>query len=646
MEPILILLGLAAAAWLLLGPILLIVLWIRLRRVEDDVRRLRRVQLAKTEGVEPAVPAAAVAPRAAQPQRPPPQSEPAEAVLWIDEPAQAEPPSIPGVVPAKPGDDAGTPRPAAPRAVEALASSKPASEKEAFSLEELLAGKWMTWVGALAVVIGAGFALKYAIDNQFLGERGRVALGIITGMACFAGGAVAVKRNYRFLGQGLVGAALGILYLSLYFANDYGLIPKEAAFGAMIAVTASGLAFSTIFNAQPTAILGLLGGFLSPIMVSSGTDARWILFSYLFLLDLGVLGIAGFRKWQPLQVLAFAGTVFMWLGWFGKYYAPEKFSDTFILLTAFFLLFALLGVFHNVLRRKPAEQGDFFLILATPVAYFGALYYITNRDYSAWQGLLAIVLAGAYLAIAVLAMQRHPAGKTTILALGGIAASFLTVAVPLQLTGHWIAVAWAAEAVLLVELGLRFDQAKLRLAGFGLLGVVQMILVFYSLRTFADPAAFETRFLPRTSDVVVQGVLPDTPQPVTTTAAAREVPSWSSVFNGRSFSFLASAAALGILAWEYRRRRTAFEAGRLATGAPTRTLLDDSIFGAIPPAALMIAAIPLTLMGLLIVETFAFGHARHWLFPTYTGLFEIWTALAALSLVAVGALWGPRALQK
>src|SRR5262249_16620173 len=157
------------------------------------------------------------------------------------------------------------------------------------------------------------------------------------------------------------------------------------------------------------------------------------------------------------------------------------------------------------------------------------------------------------------------------------------------------------------------------------------------------------RFLPRTSDVVVAGVLPDVARPEaasTDTSGVPKVTSWTSVFNGRSFSFLASAAALGILAWEYRRRQAASAVGQLGTAAPARSLLDDSVFGAIPPAALMIAAIPLTVMGLLIVETFAFGHARHWLFPTFIGLFEVWTALAALALVVVGALRGPRVLQK
>jgi hypothetical protein len=650
MEPILIFLGLAALAWILLGPILIVVLWSRVRHVEEEVRRMRALQ---GEGAEAAAAPALPVRRAPTPPEPRPAAIPEEPVVWIDESAEPVPPRAASTrpAPAASGEPARVPpQTSAPKPAAVFAESHEPAEKppagESFSLEELLAGKWMTWVGALAVVIGAGFALKYAIDNDYLGPTGRVVLGLVTGMVCFAGGAVAVQRHYRFLGQGLVGAALGILYLSLYFASDFTLVSRDTAFIGMIAVTAAGLAFSTVFNAQPTAILGLLGGFLSPLMVSTGGDERWVLFPYLFVLDLGVLGIAGFRKWQPLQVLAFAATVFMWLGWFSRHYAPEKFTDVCLLLTPFFLLFALLGVFHNVLRKKATEPGDFVLILATPVAYFGALYYITNRDYADWQGLLAIVLAAVYLGFALLAMRRHPAGKTTIVALAGIAASFLTIAAPLQLTGHWIAIAWAAEALLLVELGLRFEQLKLRLAGFGLLGVVQLILLFYSVQTFDNPAAFQTRFTQPRRDVVVQGALPDLPAPAEAPGATTEPPSWTSVFNGRSFSFVASAAALGILAWEYRRRRPSVNLASASAGTAVHSLLDNEIFGAISPAVLLIAAVPLTVMALLIVETFALGHSRHWLFPTYAGLFEVWIALSALALMAFGALWGPRSLQK
>jgi hypothetical protein len=113
-------------------------------------------------------------------------------------------------------------------------------------------------------------------------------------------------------------------------------------------------------------------------------------------------------------------------------------------------------------------------------------------------------------------------------------------------------------------------------------------------------------------------------------------------------SFLASAAAMGILAWEYRRRRPDGDLARAGSseGPATAALLDNTVFGAVPPAALLVAGIPLTVMALLIIETFAFGHSRRWLFPTYVGLFEIWTSMAALALVAVGAVWGPRSIQK
>ena len=121
-------------------------------------------------------------------------------------------------------------------------------------------------------------------------------------------------------------------------------------------------------------------------------------------------------------------------------------------MTIYFVLFALLGVWHNVIRRISAEPGDFFLILATPVIYFIGLYGVTEDLYSDWHGILAVALAGSYLALALFALSRNPAGKPIIISLGGVAASFLTLAIPLQLTGHWIAIAWAAESVLTMSM--------------------------------------------------------------------------------------------------------------------------------------------------------------------------------------------------
>ncbi|MCY2966437.1 MAG: DUF2339 domain-containing protein, partial [Planctomycetota bacterium] len=540
----------------------------------------------------------------------------------------------------------------------AVVKSEPATPK--LSLEELLAGKWLTWVGAIAVVIGAGFAFKYAIDQQYLGPAGRVMLGLLAGMVCLVGGAAGISRDYRAVGQGLVGTALGILYMALYAAAQwYQLISLDVAFGGMIVVTATGLAISTLFRAEPVAILGLLGGFMTPLMLSTGADAPWVFFPYLLMLDVGVLGIALFRRFQFVSIVALAGTVLMWLGWLERHYAPEKFTLALGFMSLFFVVFALLGVVRNILRKEALTPLDLVVLLATPVFYFAGLYGITYKDYSAWQGLLAVGMGAIYLGLAAVALKRSPQvaqqgvtprSRGAVLALGGIAASFLTVAIPLQLTGHWIAIAWAAEAVLLVEMGLYIRERKLRAAGFGLLIVVQLILANYTLETLDHPGRFSTRFL---RDPVVDTV------GVPTQSALEVDPSWTDVFNGRSLSFLASALAMGVLAWEYKRRLATgwFDLdpdASTASEASPSTVLDarpataPSVSKSVPKrrgttspsrsheamiaSLVMLGGVPVTLLVMLVVETVSFGYQRQWIGASFGSCFTVWTAGCAAAI--------------
>ncbi|MFO1096374.1 MAG: DUF2339 domain-containing protein [Planctomycetaceae bacterium] len=590
--------------------ILVLVLWSKFNRLRTDVQALQ-MKLRQT----PVIPARQTVPERAEVS--------AASIEIVAKPplsvAPARPPlPVPGLTPA-------VSEPQPPTLAPAPAGRETVPPKEPFSLEEVLAGKWLTWVAALALIIGAGLAFKYSIENQWIGERGRVAIGLIIGAAAFAGAAFAMLRDYRWMGQALAGAAAGILYFALFAAFDfYKLVPVEAAFGGMALVTVLLLAFSTIFNTQSTAIIGLIGGFLTPLMLSQDVDRQWELFGYIFLLDLGVLGIASFRLWQPLQITAFVFTIFMWVGWFNRYYEPDKLESTLTLMTAFFVLFALLGVWHNALRRLPARGGDLFLMMATPIVYFIALYAVTKDRFETWHGLMAVGLAAIYVALGAVHLKRNPAGKLTILALGGIAASFITVAAPLQLTGHWIAIAWAAESLLLVELGLKFEQPKLRWAGFGLLFVVQLILVSYTLRTIDHPQAFSTRLLSMDPGA---DFIPDVAGMVAPATVAPG-PSWADVFNGRSFSFLASAIVLAVLAWEYRRRSNVGE-----------KLVSQAAGG-------LMALAPVTLLAMLSLETFALGYNFDWSGFTVLGVVTAWASVAALAVAGMALAWGPRWLER
>jgi len=612
-EEVVLLFGVCGLGLFLAPLLLVLVLWAKVSRLRNDVDVLQ-MRVREQRGAAP--PIAAAARETA--------SVPIEDIEVIGKPVAPRPITLP----TRPRLQ---PKPPEIRDVPAAARSEtPAEAKEPFSLEEVLAGKWLTWVAAIALIIGAGLFFKYSIENQLLGERGRVALGLIVGAAAFAGAAFAMLRDYRWLGQALAGAAGGILYFALFAAfSFYQLIGVEPAFAAMAAVTLALLAFSTIFNAQSTAILGLIGGFLTPMMLSQGQDRQWELFGYIFLLDLGVLGIASFRRWQPLQITAFGFTLLMWCGWFARFYEPAKLQSTLILLTAFFVLFALLGVWHNALRRLPARPGDLFLMMATPVAYFVALYAVTKSQYEQWHGPMAVGLGAVYAAFGAVQLLRNPAGNLAVLTLGGIAASFLTVAIPLQLTGHWIAIAWAAESLLLVELGFKFREAKLRWAGFALLCVVQLILFTYTARTLDNPRSFSTRLTDVDySDLpILEPIEGEVGLPVIDPPPAD--PSWTDVFNGRSLSFLASALVMAILAWEYRRRSRSPEVVEVE-----------------PVCGWLAALVPITLAGMLSLESFVLANGFHWSGFTLLGLVTAWCAIAALALAIMSATWGPRWLER
>ena len=484
------------------------------------------------------------------------------------------------------------------------------SEDEPSTLEEILAGKWLTWVGALAVIIGAGFGFKYAVENNWVGPRERVMIGIFTGLACFAGGAYAMSRKYRFLAQGLTGSGLGVLYLSLYAAFGwYGILSYETAFLGMILTTTLGLSFAGYYNIQPTAVLGMLGGFLTPAMLWPDQDPLWTLFPYLLMLDLGVLLIAGVRRWAGLEIVAFCGTLIIWFSWHRQFYDGQHLGVTAGFMTAFFTLFALLSVWHNVIRRRKATAADFFLIMATPTAYFATLYALTFEQLPQWQSEFALLLMLFYAAMAGLAAVWHPAGKSVIAALAGLSATFLILSVPLELTGHWVTICWIAQAVLLVELGLYFREKALLWTGLALLAKVQVILLIYFMGTLADPVHFQTEF------VRIQLHLIGRPETLLDSAQG-----WRSVINGRSLSYLADVIGFALLAWELGRRKND---EHLRALWPQRSVWQMWINIAVPIVALT----------MIILETFVWGFIWKWDAATIVSTWTIWTAIFACGAI-------------
>lgn len=357
-----------------------------------------------------------------------------------------------------------------------------APKKPEWNLEALIGGKWLNRVGVVLVIFGVAFFLKYAFDNRWIGETGRIIIGLMAGLIFLGLGEWYQRKDYRYFSQGLTGGGIGILYLSIYAAfGFYQLIPQGAAFVFMILVTAASVTLAVWYGAISIAALATLGGFLTPFLLSTGVDNQVTLFTYIFFLNAGILSVAYFKNWPVLNYQSFILTVITFAVWAGTYYKPEKLWPTFLFLTLFFAVFAVLAILYNIVNRRIASPPELILAFLNAGIYFGASYFLLEKKYDDYLGLFSLAMGGAYVAFAYLTNLRHRDDRFLVWIFLGLAATFVTLAVPIQLKQNWITVGWAVEGAILAYIGFRYDSWNTRWAAIAILALVLFRLLFFDL---------------------------------------------------------------------------------------------------------------------------------------------------------------------
>lgn len=336
--------------------------------------------------------------------------------------------------------------------------------------EQILGRNWFAIIGAVALVLGVGFFLKLAFDNNWIGNTGRIALGIGVGIALLGVGEYA-QRRVPVWAQPVTASGAAVLYLSIYAAFGlYQLLRPDAAFFFMALVVALAGLLALRYESVVIALLGILGAFLAPMLLGPDLPDVRLLLVYIVLVDLGILGVSTFRNWRWFTLL----------GWAGSYailtYGLAAFPDfgpvtVQIALTAIFLIFAgATTLFHLVWRRVPT-WFDMGLVAINATAYFALTVGILSEDHAILLGPIALGLALFYGLIAYAALKRPGAPPEVALITLPVALVFLTIAVPLQLSGVWVTVAWAAQGVVLVWSGFMLDRWPTRVFGLGVLAL-------------------------------------------------------------------------------------------------------------------------------------------------------------------------------
>ncbi len=329
-------------------------------------------------------------------------------------------------------------------------------------------GNLFVRVGILILFFGVSFLLKYAADNGVFPIEYRlmaVAIGAI-GLLAFGWLLRHKKQTYGLL---LQGAGIGLLYLDIFAAFSlYHLISPLPAFALMFVISMFAAALAVLQNSRSLAILGFTGGFLAPILASSGSNNYIGLFSYYIILNIAIVTIAWFKAWRELNLLGFLFTFVVGTSWGYSAYQTENFATVEPFLVIFFLFYVLIAVLF-ALRQPEKLRGyvDGSLLFGVPLAASG-LQYALVKDFEYGISISSFAIGAFYLVLAWFLWKK--AGNAlrllseAFLALGVI---FTSLAIPFALAPSHTAGAWALEGLGLIWLGSR--QNRLSVRAFGLL---------------------------------------------------------------------------------------------------------------------------------------------------------------------------------
>jgi uncharacterized membrane protein len=393
-----------------------------------------------------------------------------------------------------------------------LASPQISSANQASpDLESRIGSHWLNRIGITAVLIGVSYFLKFAFDNNWIGPTGRVAIGLLAGIAVVVWSETFRRRGYRVFSYSLKAVGIGVLYLSLYAAFQvYNLVPGSVAFMMMFAVTAATAVMAWTQDAEILAAFALIGGFSTPLLLSTGQNREVALFAYVAILDLGALALLILKPWRRLLVLSYVGTMSLYVGWYSSFYDLTQLRMTVGFATLFFAIFAVAPMV-----ARPAEKGRWSDLVPPLIAvvnaggYFLQIYVmfeeIGTKD-TAW---FALALAALYIFLS--RQSRVPAAsaetaRTVDLLHLALAIGFITVAIPIRLDAHWVTMGWFVEAAILLWVADRIHSELLNAFVIGALalGVGRLLLIdnFY-----ITTPIFNTRMATYATAIAVLGAV-------------------------------------------------------------------------------------------------------------------------------------------
>jgi len=332
-----------------------------------------------------------------------------------------------------------------------------------------MSGNMLVRIGSVVLFFGAGFLLKYAAEHSQLSIEIRM-LGIVLGACAMLGVGWYLRASRPVYALALQGGGLGLLYLTIFASfRLYELLAASHALILLALISGAGVAMAVAHNARWLAILSFAGGFLAPILASTGTGSHVALFSWYAVLNIGIAILAWHKAWRSLNLLGMIATFIIAALWGNQYYQLSFFDSVEPFLIGFGLLYLAVGVLFSLHRADPEQEGfgrvDASIIFGTPVGFF-LLQTPLVHDFEHGMSLSALLSGLVYLGASGLAYRQE--NRMLTMALLSIAVTLLTLAIPLEFDEAETAAVWAMEGVGLIWLGLAQKSQRALLTGVAL----------------------------------------------------------------------------------------------------------------------------------------------------------------------------------
>lgn len=387
-------------------------------------------------------------------------------------------------------------QPAASTASNKSASGKSSSEKNIFEpgvpaepdfisnlvtqvQSFIFGGNLFARLGVAVLFIGLSFLIKEAIAHGIFPIELRLAGAFLIGTVMLGLGWRLTKKRPTY-GLTLQGGGIAIIYLTVFASfRIFSLIEAQTAFILLTVITLLGVVIALLQNAQSLAVISLLGGFMAPVLASTGSGNHVALFTYYAILNAGVFIMAWYKPWRYLNLTGFFSTFGIATFWGGLSYEPELFSSTEPFLALFFAMYLGISLMYALRHGlEPKQVVDGTLVFGLPVFAFTLQAVLVDPfEYGlAWS---ALVMGGCYAIVAWIIHRAKPQLlRTLIESLAGVSLALLSMTIPFALDATWTGTGWALEGAALIWLGVKQRRLLVRLSGYALLAFASVSFMY------------------------------------------------------------------------------------------------------------------------------------------------------------------------